>query len=71
MTMEKLRPCGVLTRGYFWLPCPWCGEEFGGNEWDGYTIPSGPHSGVGLYPECSRRLRDAGTISDAGERVAA
>lgn len=19
--------------GYFWLPCPVCGEEFGGHEW--------------------------------------
>ena len=25
--------------GYFWAPCPVCGREFGGHEWDGQGIP--------------------------------
>lgn len=31
------------SRGYFWLPCPICGKEFGGHEVDEGTaiVPSG------------------------------
>mgnify|MGYP001580585561 CR=1 FL=1 len=41
------------TMGYFWLPCPRCGEMFGGHEWtwssaiDYYE----PGSGVGCCPK--------------------
>lgn len=55
--------------GYFWLPCPLCGEEFGGHEWrprNGHVseIPDpdeGPGSDgrpffyVGICPTCTRR----------------
>jgi hypothetical protein len=35
MTHWLVRRCHqlyALTRGYFWLPCPVCGEKFGGHE---------------------------------------
>jgi hypothetical protein len=51
--------------GYFWLPCPLCGQHFGGHEWrdvDGKvaSIPTG-HPGnalwsesEGICPDCTR-----------------
>ena len=52
--------------GYFWLPCPSCGQMFGGHEWrpnswifvvdpdhpDGYT-------NMGICPVCTRAGVDA------------
>lgn len=32
------------ARGYFWLPCPCCGNHFGGHEWDGTSVDG--HGGV-------------------------
>lgn len=48
--------------GYFWLPCPLCGQMFGGHEWmvdqNKYvpTIPdpNGPvGAGIGICPDCT------------------
>jgi hypothetical protein len=52
--------------GYFWLPCPECGEYFGGFEWRKYgghfdTIPAesdpgdspGSERAIGICPECT------------------
>lgn len=33
--LAKLR---AYTGGYFWLPCPKCGEYFGGHEWDHHYV---------------------------------
>lgn len=49
------------TLGYFWLPCPLCGEEFGGHEWRNIlghhsSIPDparGPSYGVGICLDCT------------------
>lgn len=49
------------TLGYFWLPCPLCGEEFGGHEWRNIlghysSIPCpdrGADYGVGICPDCT------------------
>lgn len=37
--------------GYFWLPCPICGNNFGGHEWS-ETLYSNYSSGFGTCPEC-------------------
>lgn len=52
--MHKLR--ANLT-GYFWLPCPLCGEMFGGHEWDGESIIIAQHKGVGVCPNCRGAAR--------------
>jgi hypothetical protein len=43
-------------RGYFWEPCPLCGQYFSGAEWadSGYaTIPTGePGKGRGICTDC-------------------
>lgn len=54
--------------GYFWLPCPLCGDEFGGHEWRTVrglhsSIPGDrPGSGRGICPRCTGagrgRMRD-------------
>ena len=49
--------------GYFWLPCPLCGEFFGGQEWKdrGGTSSSLPTETPGLYvgicPACTKAGR--------------
>ena len=35
---------------YFWLPCPMCGQYFGGHEWAGGVNPDG----WGICPDCGR-----------------
>ena len=53
----------AFLSGYFWLPCPICGKNFGGHEWrvgDGSDIWSGseaegmaaPSGGEGVCPRC-------------------
>lgn len=52
---------------YFWLPCPLCGNEFGGHEWesiDGKSCsipdpkaPPGSTMRVGICPDCTRAGR--------------
>lgn len=46
--------------GYFWLPCPLCGEHFGGHEWmesktrmeRRASIPTGPNTAIGVCRNC-------------------
>jgi hypothetical protein len=42
--------------GYFWLPCPICGEPFAGFEWghdDDQTLMQTLHSGKGVCPKAA------------------
>lgn len=47
------------TFGYFWLPCPLCGRDFGGHEWRDIggnisTIPTDePGIVEGICPSCT------------------
>lgn len=53
----------AVALGYFWIPCPLCGQEFGGHEWRprrGHVsdIPDGtPGGGRGICPDCTRAGR--------------
>ena len=40
--------------GYFWLPCPICGRNFGGHEWSNTLLSSTGH-GKGVCPKCGNR----------------
>ena len=57
--------------GYFWLPCPLCGEHFGGHEWQFDLCASipGPRPGVrtGVCPTCTatRRAENADRCTEA------
>lgn len=45
--------------GYFWLPCPICGDEFGGHERHG-TIPTNePGRLSGICPSCTAERQEA------------
>ena len=40
--------------GYFWLPCPLCGEEFGGHERGSGNVPTGdPDRFESICPACT------------------
>lgn len=61
MRGREIQKAIARARGYFWLPCPLCGREFGGHEWediDGlssaiYTDPTQPNIGTGICPVCT------------------
>ena len=41
--------------GYFWLPCPVCGQMFGGHEWkDGSIATDTPGLRKGICPDCEK-----------------
>ncbi len=43
----------AVVTGYFWAPCPLCGEMFGGHEWrDGHTLWNEPDLGILTCPRC-------------------
>lgn len=44
--------------GYFWTPCPVCGREFGGHEWDGSGIPKRWEPPYILQAVCSPECSD-------------
>ena len=54
------------ANGYFWLPCPLCGEPFGGHEWGheaaaSIPVPGKPHMFRGVCKACAAERR--GTAS--------
>lgn len=67
--MRQLQRLYAWAFGYFWLPCPLCGEPFGGHEWKGpYQSIKKPGQGsqwsrVGVCPKCagSPETRDFGS----------
>lgn len=53
--------------GYFWLPCPWCGQPFGGHEGGGsMSDPTRPGYGITVCSRCTRAGR--GDLRVAGGR---
>lgn len=52
------RRAAAAFRGYFWMPCPLCSEEFGGHEWIGrIQMPTGePGMTQGVCPACELDL---------------
>lgn len=39
--------------GYFWLPCPICGKNFGGHEIGDGTLMTDPGGGLSVCRDCS------------------
>ena len=64
MRNRKLNRAYAKLGGYFWLPCPLCGKEFGGHEWRDIDdkvsaipdpdYPEGSGRGIGICPDCTR-----------------
>ena len=46
----------ACTHSYFWLPCPICGKNFGGHEWQESLYDSWS-SGRGVCPSCSEEAK--------------
>lgn len=60
--------------GYFWLPCPICGENFGGHEWtSGSVLRKSPTKTVGVCDNCTKRAKNPdkyfGPLKFAGTKV--
>jgi hypothetical protein len=64
MRFRRLHRWYAHRFGFFWLPCPLCGQMFGGHEWrdiDGKvaSIPTGRpghtlwYEGEGICPDCT------------------
>lgn len=55
--MRLLHKFYAWFMGYFWLPCPVCGKEFGGHEiksvWTGALIKDGHGWACCPDPQCS------------------
>lgn len=45
----------AFLNGYYWLPCPLCGREYGGHEAGGYIANPGDDSESVICSECTRR----------------
>jgi ribosome-binding protein aMBF1 (putative translation factor) len=43
-------------RGYFWLPCPICGNNFGGHEYSG-SLDYSDFTGEGVCPRCAEEAK--------------
>lgn len=60
MKHRKYNKLYAQVHGYFWLPCPLCGKEFGGHEWLPGTwekpshIPNDHGGGTGICPDCTK-----------------
>lgn len=61
MRARALNRAIARAGGYFWLPCPLCGQEFGGHEWrpiegkiSSIPAPDGPQGmSIGICPDCT------------------
>jgi predicted RNA-binding Zn-ribbon protein involved in translation (DUF1610 family) len=49
----------AFSGSYYWLPCPICGEYYGGHEWDGGSLADTNHSGKMVCPDCNEIAREA------------
>jgi predicted RNA-binding Zn-ribbon protein involved in translation (DUF1610 family) len=56
MKNRKLNRLYARLNNYFWLPCPLCGQEFGGHEWvtdnEYHSIETSPGAGKAICPDC-------------------
>jgi hypothetical protein len=51
----------AMLGGYFWLPCPLCGQMTGGHEWsksDYASIPTNKsYASVGICLDCTKEKK--------------
>ena len=71
MRSRKLNEVYANLLGYFWLPCPICGQEFGGHEATGMAIyPEGEPLGRVICEDCTKEGLDAKFYWDPDEQTA-
>ena len=52
MRVESIERARAAACGHFWLPCPVCGQMFGGHERGGGILWQTEHSGTMTCPNC-------------------
>jgi hypothetical protein len=63
------RSARARSEGYFWLPCPVCGEQFGGFECSRLSVPNGqPGGGMMTCLACEYEvgIRESSTCREHG-----
>jgi predicted RNA-binding Zn-ribbon protein involved in translation (DUF1610 family) len=48
----------AFAGSYFWLPCPICGEYYGGHEWNGGSLMETEYQGKMVCPDCVEIARE-------------
>ena len=67
MKNRLIHKVGAQVFGYFWLPCPACGQEFSGSEWgtSEYSSISEDEDGdsfEGICPDCEKKWETTGFL---------
>jgi hypothetical protein len=65
---RRMAQTKAWVNGNFWLPCPLCGNTFGGHEWIGrITLPMGRNVAysAGVCPDCEAYLLRGSKESDS------
>lgn len=58
MKFRKINKWYANMLGYFWIPCPICGNNFGGHEWKlKNTLEYKDSSGKGVCSDCGEEAR--------------
>lgn len=68
MRLRRFNQFRAWFGGYFWAPCPLCGQMFGGHERPMGAVkirPGDPWRGRCVCPDCTRGLR--GDCQDVAE----
>lgn len=52
MNHRWLNKIYAKLNGYFWIPCPVCGQYFGGHEWDDENTIYEGNRGTGICRDC-------------------
>ena len=61
MKRRLLNKIYAFIHGYFWLPCPICGQYFGGHEWQtdreasAVMLENDAIGGIGICPDCTKK----------------
>lgn len=68
MRFRALNKLKADLEGYFWLPCPACGQMFGGHEWKSSEYDSIPtddtgRSAEGICPDCGKLWMRTGFLN--------
>lgn len=54
MKFRTLNRMLAFLGGYFWLPCPSCGQHFGGHEWGWTNGMPDSIDGKGICSDCAK-----------------
>ena len=74
MKYRLLNRIYAFIHGYFWLPCPICGQYFGGHEWktdspNAFVQLADDTGGTGICPDCTLKNIASKYVADNNDNV--